>query len=360
MFNLAELREQLTDEAIKDILIQYDVEPVRETENEIVFPTCCHNLIGGSPKLYYYKDNHIFICYTECNKSFDIFDLLIKMHRLRGETITLRQAIGLCSLDISYLQDSDLKQYDISQDLRFLKIENHTRLFDTDDLQIRVYDKDVLRRYAFDYTGLQPWIQEGIGIEMLQKFNIKFNQQKNCIIIPNFDIKGNLIGIRGRFFRPEDVAKGKYRPIYDNGTLYSYPTGKSLYGLYENHKTIEKKKMCILFEGEKSVLLFGSIYGADNNISLATLGQNITREQIQYLREMKVRDVILAYDTDYEDLDELKEVKQKYIEKARILTPYFNVGILLDYNFLLPYKSSPIDGGREVFEKILSDQLKVS
>ena len=360
MPTLAELREQLTDETIKDILIQYNVEPVKEDDVQIVFPTCCHNLEGGSPKLYYYKNNHLFHCYTKCNNSFDIFDLLIKMHKLRGEEITLKQAISLCNLDTSYMQDADLARYNISDDLRFLKISNNHRLIDIDELQFKIYDKDILRKFSFDYLGLQPWIQEGISVEMLQKFNIKWDSFRQCIIIPNFDINGNLIGLRGRFFRTEDIAKGKYRPIYDNGTLYSYPTGKSFYGIYENHKAIERKKMCIIFEGEKSVLLFGSIYGADNNIALATLGQNITREQIQYLRQMRVRDVILAYDTDYEDIEQLREVKQKYIEKAKIFAPYFNVSVLIDYHFLLPYKSSPIDGGREIFEKILSEQLKVS
>ena len=51
-----ELREQLTDEQIKDILGQFNVEPVMEDESSITFPTCCHNLEGGSPKLIYYKN----------------------------------------------------------------------------------------------------------------------------------------------------------------------------------------------------------------------------------------------------------------------------------------------------------------
>ena len=45
-----------------------------------------------------------------------------------------------------------------------------------------------------------------------------------------------------------------------------------------------------------------------------------------------------------------------YIEKAKTLAPYFNVSILMDYDFLLPYKSSPIDGGRDNFEKILKNR----
>ena len=71
---------------------------------------------------------------------------------------------------------------------------------------------------------------------------------------------------------------------------------------------------------------------------------------------MNVSYVILAYDTDYEDYEQLREVEQKYIDKANILAPYFNVSILMDYDFALEYKSSPIDGGKDIFEKILKDR----
>ena len=59
MINFQELREQLTDETIKDILGQFNVEPVEENEEAIIFPTCCHNLVGGSPKLFYYKNTKL-------------------------------------------------------------------------------------------------------------------------------------------------------------------------------------------------------------------------------------------------------------------------------------------------------------
>ena len=86
--NFRDLREQLTDESIKNILAQFNVEPVTEDETSITFPTCCHNLEGGSPKLIYYKNTKLFHCYTECAASFDIFNLLQKMYRLRGKEIT--------------------------------------------------------------------------------------------------------------------------------------------------------------------------------------------------------------------------------------------------------------------------------
>ena len=351
-----ELRQQLTDEMIKNLLGQFNVYPVLEDENKIVFPTCCHNLEGGSPKLFYYKNSKLFRCYTECCSKFDIFTLLQKMYKLRGQEISLKQAIELCDLDSNF----EFTDIDISclNDIRYMQELNNTYIPDIENLGFKQYDKEILRQYAFSYQGLMPWLEAGIDVSALQRFNIKYDSFSQAIVIPNFDYDGNLIGLRGRYLKPEDVKRGKYRPIYDYNThtLYNHPTGRTFYGIYENLKNIERKKICVIFEGEKSVLTYETIYGDDNNIALATLGQNITKDHIQYLLKMKVTNVILAYDTDYEDYKQLQEVEKLYIEKAKILAPYFNVSILMDYDFLLPYKSSPIEGGKEIFEKILQDR----
>ena len=71
------LKEQLSPSDICRILGEYGVAPRKDTINYIVFPTCCHNLVGGSSKLYYYKDSRSFHCYTECNDNFDITDDMI-------------------------------------------------------------------------------------------------------------------------------------------------------------------------------------------------------------------------------------------------------------------------------------------
>lgn len=358
MLSFQELREQLTEEMIKDILIQYDVEPFNETENYIVFPTCCHNINDGSPKLYYYKDSRLFHCFTQCGDTFDIFTLLQRMWKLRGKDITLRQAIEECNLDASVIGDQnfDTDLSCIEEIRRMQVINNNGGLPDVEQIKFKEYDKKILYKYGFDYIGLMPWIQEGISVEALQRFNIKYDSYNNAIVIPNFDYSGKLIGIRERFLREEDIIKGKYRPLCLNGEFYNHPTGRTFYGIFENHAIIEKSRTAIIFEGEKSVLLYGSIYGNDKNIALATLGQNITNDHIQYLNKMNVRRVILAYDTDYEDNKELLEKEQKYIAKAKILSPYFNVSVIMDYDMILPYKSSPIDGGKEIFEKLLTER----
>lgn len=65
------LREKVTTELVKTVLSPY-AQPVKETNAYLIYPTICHNISGGSNKLYYYKQSHLFHCYTECNSSFDI------------------------------------------------------------------------------------------------------------------------------------------------------------------------------------------------------------------------------------------------------------------------------------------------
>lgn len=354
MYTFKELRDQLSDGQIKDILAQFNVEPVNETENFIVFPTCCHNLEGGSPKLFYYKNTKLFKCYTQCNEMFDIFTLLVKMYALRDQEITLRQAVSIAGLDNSDVPDVN-KSY-ILEDLKYMNMLNTTSVPNTEELGLKTYDKKIVNTYLVTQEGCKPWIDEGIGWEQIIKFNIRYDVSNNAIIIPNYDYDGNLIGVRGRFLDPN--AKAKYAPIWYNRQCLSHPTGKSLYGIYENHKTIEEKKMVILFEGEKSVLKFGTYY-PNSNVALATLGKNITREHIQLLLKMGVKRVVLAYDADYETYDELEEKKKEYLKLATILTPYFNVSILLDYDLELSYKDSPVDKGKEVFDRILKERINI-
>ena len=119
MYTLRELRQEVSDQQIKDILLQFNVEPHYESDAFIIFPTCCHNLEGGSPKLYYYKNTKLFKCYTDCNELFDIFTLLMKMYALRGKEITLQQAISLCDLDGSIVPNSDLAEIFAKRDKEF-------------------------------------------------------------------------------------------------------------------------------------------------------------------------------------------------------------------------------------------------
>ena len=94
-----QLKENLSSNDIINILSKFNVKYIKDSDNYCIFPTVCHNLNGGSPKLYYYKDSHMFKCYTECEGVFDIFNLIIKMQKLRGNNISVYEAIKLCGID---------------------------------------------------------------------------------------------------------------------------------------------------------------------------------------------------------------------------------------------------------------------
>ena len=56
-----------------------------EKDNYIIFPTICHNINSAeaSMKLYYYKDNKFFYCYTE-DDGMSIFKFLETYYKTRN------------------------------------------------------------------------------------------------------------------------------------------------------------------------------------------------------------------------------------------------------------------------------------
>lgn len=349
---LKELRYKLTEEDIIRILKQYGIEPVYDTPSALIYPTICHNLTGGSPKLYYYKSDHIFKCYTHCNDMFDIFTLLIKMHDLRGNPISVSQAIEFCGLDrCDFLNEAENSS--TKEDIEYLYNVLHTT---NQIVDLPHIDSKILQRFVFDRQVLAQWVDEGISYDTMKKYGIAYDPIDNCIIIPNYDIAGKLISVRGRYLDEEALAK--YKPINWGKKLLSHPSALNLFGLNINKEAIKRQKRAIIFESEKSVMMMDTIYG-DKNCAVATLGQNISRQQIQLLLSLGVNEVVLAYDADYTNYAQTVEKRKKYIKIAETLKPYFNVAVLMDLNHILNYKDSPIDRGKDKFEQILKDRIYI-
>ena len=350
MSRIKDLRMQLSEDDIKNLLAKYGVFTQAETDKALIFPTACHNLEGGSHKLYYYKEDKIFKCYTGCHEMFDIFTLLQKMKKLRGQEITLKDAINLSGVE----EDAEVPA-EILADLEYLKKLKSTNSVLKDDAEVKILDKKIMDSFSFNLDGIKPWIDEGIGIPALKKFGIKYDSTVNAIIIPNLDHNGNLIGVRGRFFG--EHAPAKYMPIKYRDEFLSHPTGKFFYGFYENKNTIREKGIVVIFEGEKSVLKMETYYPG-NNIALATAGKKITLDQLNSLLKLNVHEVVLAYDKDYKTADERKAKLEEYEKIIQLIKPYFQVSIIMDYGKELGYKDSPIDKGKETFEDLMRNRLK--
>ena len=347
MSTLKEMRMQLKPVEIKNILATYNVLPFDETENEIIFPTACHNLEDGSPKLYYYKEQKIFKCYTECNKMFDIFEMLIKVNNLRGVEMNLYEAIKETGVEESSEFDQEL--YDDLEALRQL-----TKKKDATQFNINVLDKEILNRFPYNGAGVKSWLNEGITKEAMKKFNIGYDNYLNAITIPNHDREGDLVGIRGRFLNPD--SPHKYLPLKSYDITYSFPTGKYLYGFSQNKENIKKKGVAIIFEGEKSVLKAESFL--DSNITLATLSNKISIDQLNLLLELNIKEVILGFDKDYHNKEERDKLIEEWRDLTGMLAPFFNVSFLVDTSNLLGYKDSPIDKGKDTLYKLIKYRMK--
>lgn len=344
---IKDMRESLTPEQIKEILEKYGVNYVHENQLYIQYPTCCHNIEGGSHKLYYYKDSHIFKCYTECDSVFDIFELIQKMEELRDNECNLPQAIRIVGLDPSNNVEQNPDKVEEKEAIDYLNKINQTTI---PRMSYTGLQNDILSNFTFNEKYLEPWIKEGISVEALQAFNIKYDVSNLIIVIPHRDKDGNVIGIRGRFM--SEYSNVKYMPITWNGVTLSHPLRGNLYGLYENRAVIEKSKTVILFESEKSVLKFSSFFGHENNFSVATCGNKVSNEQIQILQDLGVKQVILAFDKDYDNSADQMKVQAHYNDIAKRLGVYFTTSVMFDYGNLLGLKDAPIDRGRAVFEEL--------
>lgn len=207
------------------------------------------------------------------------------------------------------------------------------------------YDESVLDKYNNGYKWFKRFADDGILPSAQVKFNIGFSEESNRITIPWRDSEGKLIGVIARI-DSDEKTNYKYLP------LIPFPKHKYLYGLYQNKEYIKESKEVYVFESEKSVLL-GDSLGYRNFTSLG--GNSISKTQVEQLLKLNVSKIIISLD---EGLD--TEIIKKDIKTIKdcLFMRDCKVGFILDKNNkYLPKgsKASPIDLGREIFEKLKNE-----
>ena len=100
--------------------------------------------------------------------------------------------------------------------------------------------------------------------------------------------------------KDEGELYGKYRPLSINKIIYNHPLGMNLYGLNWAKNQISIIKKAIVFESEKSVLKYMSYFGINNNIAVACCGSNLSAYQIQMLIDSGAKEIVVAFDKQYE------------------------------------------------------------
>lgn len=354
-----EIKNSLDIESIASLVSHFGGEPIMK-EDSFVAKTICHNGIAeGSHKLYYYDNTSLFKCYTTCDDSFDVFELVVKIKKIQEDIdMTLPQAMEYVASFfgiVGELVDKENRLDDWKILNNYDKIENIT--LENKIVELKSYPRDMLR--YFPKPRIIPWEQEGIIKEILNLREIAYNPITGGILIPHFNINNQLIGIRERTLLIENESRGKYLPSIINGYQYSHPLSFNLYGIDKAKDNISAMKTAIVVEAEKSVLQYESYFGIENSLACATCGSSLINYQVQLLLSLGVKEIIVGFDKDFEEINDehyvkvvnkLKNINKKY-------GGYVKLSFIFDKEGLLDYKNSPLDKGKDIFLHLYKNRI---
>lgn len=193
--------------------------------------------------------------------------------------------------------------------------------------------------YEFRKDKLQLWVDEGISWEALKRFGVRYDALDDRIVYPIRDYDGRIFSVSGRTCDPDYKAKKirKYTYMGSIGTL------ATIYGYAENKKEILARKEIIIFEGAKSVMAAWG-WGHENGAALLTshLSQNQFEALIK-LSSFHGVEIVFALDSD---VDITKD------ERIMRLKQYAKVSWVKNRGKLLEDKMSPVDQGKEIWERL--------
>lgn len=353
------LKNRLTLEDYKTIMKALDI-PQFGTNNGVVIYWSGEknkNALDGSPKLYFYTDSRIFIGYTS-SASYDIFSLVQKRLGLLNKPASFIDAINfiLSATGINgetcqrittkhqYNWENELGKY-----IRFRKTGS----------MLPVYDAQILNELSIVYP--QQWIDEGISIESMEKYQIRYYDRCNQTIIPCFNKMGELIGIRVRNWETEKLSQAKYIPLtLLNGFTYKFPTNQTLYGLNYNWAEIERSQSVTIVESEKAVLKYDTFYGATSNC-VAMYGSNLGTYRRNELLKLGVKEVFFVVDNDWIDQDQqfYNQWQKKIQAQANLWKGYATVWLVWDNQDLLSSKDNALDRDKDTYERLLETKERI-
>lgn len=316
------------------------------------FNTICHNVDGGKYNLAFNEDDKYFTCFSECGCSYSLLSLVKKRRELLGEPCsTYRSMKWICEqVGIAFNFKEEVKEvnnniYNWQNLLRYTKEHKSS--------ENKIYSNSILSELE-DCIYL-PWIDEGITEETQEKYQIKWYNRNQQVVIPVRNVNGDLIGCHCRNTNPDLIADGmKYIPLHMLcGDEYKFQMGLELFGLNYNKVNIEKAKQVILLESPKSVMQFDNF--SMPNICVGMFGMSFSLQKLKLLLGLGVDKFVVALDKQYKEIGntEYKAWEKKINKIIDIVRPYANeISVIWDKDKLLDYKDSPTDKGQDVFMEL--------
>ena len=349
MIDYKSIIEQLDTQKVIQLMETLGAEDYVEKNGYVIFPTICHNedATEASMKLYYYENSHLFQCYTSCG-TMGIFQFMRHYYECRGITYDWYQDVYKVILNCSnYNQDFT------GAPNRYKSIRENYKAAELKELP--TYPEGILNCFTKFYPP--EWLADGISETTMDKFNIMYSIPQNKIIIPHYNVNGELVGIRGRALNEWEVENvGKYMPVQIEGKWYSHPLSLNLYGLNFTKENIKKTGVCFLFESEKSVMQFEEFDRP--NCAAAVCGSQFNKFALKLLmRECFPAEIIICFDK--EELPGEEVYFNKLYKLAEKYSDYAEFSFIYDRENLLNLKDSPTDKGQEIFEKLLQRRVRI-
>jgi DNA primase len=253
-----------------------------------------------------------------------IIKFIMLYHRVDSDT-AIRMAAQYAGVD------PDAPEHRRSESTKALKRLSKLKPYPT-SVERTCLLSDLMDRYPFDVDGLKPWLNEGIGVDSLRKFEVRYDATTQSILFPIKDEHGNILVIKARLLDQHKLDRG----IPKYSCLSKWGSNDTLYGLFENRQNIIDSKEVIIFEGEKSVMKCDT-WGIGN--AVAALTSHLNEAQVRLLIGLGVN-VVIAFD---------KGVDVRADTNIRKLCHFTKVSAIIDTLNILEDKMAPVDMGKDIF-----------
>ena len=106
-------------------------------------------------------------------------------------------------------------------------------------------------------------------------------------------------------------------------------------------------------------MLYASLFGVENDISVAVCGSSLINYQVDLLLSLGVKEIVIAFDKQFEKSgdEEFKRWTKKLTDIHKKYSSKVQVSFIFDKTGLLDYKSSPIDHGIDIFMKLFKERI---
>lgn len=206
---------------------------------------------------------------------------------------------------------------------------------------IKYLDEDILEDF---YPGIHiDLYKEGIIKKTIDKFHLGYSYKWKRTIFPHYYwLTGQLMGYNAR------TSVANY-DLFDVKKYFITPGMQkeiNLYGLYQNKKDIEKQRIIVIGESEKSVLKRDS---RGDSTWVALSGKNISEEQVRIIFGLDINEVVIALDKDVIE-PEVWSICERFYGKRK-------VSYILDKWDLLDKKDSPADANNTIYNFLFKHRV---